>query len=172
MTSLSIPSASALQGGIPTGNYIMGQAWTGQIIDGIHIGDPERTSGIRRYQILKIQRQSQMQKSMPMICHSLRFSNSTQDTRNQEDKTYRVRPAPPTDPWQSKQMKERKCTLHLTRLVPVVLSYQALIHYSANQPGVYETCRNIFDGFPWGNLLYGPIISTVNAINNITSTEE
>lgn len=85
---------------------------TGQIIDGIHTGDPERTSGIRRYQILKIQRQSQMPKSMPMPCHSLRFSNSTQNTRIQEDKTYRVGPAPPANSWQSKQMKKKK--MHLS----------------------------------------------------------
>lgn len=131
---------------------------TGQIIDGIHIGDPERSSGIRKYQILKIQRQSQMpkSKSMPMPCHSLRFSNSTQSTRIQKDKTYRVRPAPPANPWQSKQTREReKCTLHLTRLVPVVLSYQALIQRTS-QGSVRHVAT--FDGFAWGNLLYGPII--------------
>jgi hypothetical protein len=155
LTTLSIPSTSALQ------------RWelyhgTGQIIDGIHIVDPERTSGIRRYQILKIQRQRQSQ------CHVTSVDSVTRRKTQeiQEDKTYRARPAPPANPWQSKQMK-KIAPFILTRLVPVVLSYQALIQRTS-QGSVRHAAT--FDGFAWGNLLYGPIIQTVNAMNNSISS--
>ncbi|KAJ0152466.1 General alpha-glucoside permease [Fusarium oxysporum f. sp. albedinis] len=51
--------------------------------------------------------------------------------------------------------KIKNASFILARLVPVVLSYQALIQRTS-QGSVRHVAT--FEGFAWGNLLYGPII--------------